>query len=410
MSHSPFNWDDISSLHLDRPDSYLRLQQVTIYVRNQDRSRQFYVEQLGFTVVYETQIESGERWVAVAPPDGAAILALVTPKPDSAEYELIGRTSQVTFLAEDVNAKYLAWSKRGVRFHHPPLAPAWGGTFTSFEDVDGNTFGLVGFNEATSQLEAKRRAAVEKLESERRISQELDIARQVQARLFPQLQPPLKTLDYAGMCIQAREVGGDYYDFLRLGSNQVGLVIGDIAGKGIAAALLMANLQASLRSHCAVALDQPQRVLRSANGLFYENTNNSAYATLFFSEYDDELRRLRYVNCGHLSALLLRNDNSLEHLNSTGTVLGLFKEWDCSLQECRINSGDLLALYTDGITESLDAAEDEFGEQRLVDAMRRHRGLESSALLAAIVDEVRAFSPHEQHDDLTLIVAKGRDE
>lgn len=171
----------------------------------------------------------------------------------------------------------------------------------------------------------------------------------------------------------------------------------------------MANLQASLRSQCAVALDQPQRVLRSANELFYQNTISSAYATLFFAEYDDKRRRLRYANCGHLSALLLRNDNSLERLDSTGTVLGLFENWDCSLQECRINSGDLLVLYTDGITESFSAAEEEFGEQRLIEAMQRHRELSATAVLSAIIDDVTQFSPHEQHDDLTLIVAKGRE-
>jgi len=319
MSNAPFNWGDLSVFDPDRRDPYLRLQQVNVYVRDQDRSLKFYLDQLGFTVAYEAHLDSGDHWVAVTPPDGTAILALVTPKPDSEEYHLIGRHSQVAFLTEDINAIYHDWSKRGVRFHHPPLIPTWGGMFTSFEDIDGNSFGLVGFDDATRDLEAQRRAAAEKRESERRIAQELEIARQVQARLFPQTLPRARTLEYAGVCIQAREVGGDYYDFLSLGENQVGLVIGDIAGKGIAAALLMANLQANLRSQCAIALDQMQRLLRSANQIFYQNTKDSSYATLFFAEYDDELQRLRYANCGHLSGLLLRNDNSLELLNSTGT-------------------------------------------------------------------------------------------
>lgn len=399
----------MSVLDLDRRAPYLRLQQVTVFVRDQDRSLKFFLDQLGFSVAYEAHLESGEHWVAVTPPDGTAILALVTAKADSEEYHLIGRHSQVTFLTEDVNAIYHEWSKRGVRFHHPPLTPKWGGMFTSFEDVDGNSFGLVGFDDATRDLVAQRRAAAQRRESERRTAQELEIARQVQARLFPQTLPPVKTLDYAGICIQAREVGGDYYDFLSLGRNQVGLVVGDISGKGIAAALLMANLQANLRSQCAIALDQTQRLLRSANQLFFQNTTASAYATLFFAEYDDELQRLRYVNCGHLAGLLLRNNNSLELLNSTATVLGLFEEWDCSIEESRIYPGDLLVLYTDGITESFNAATEEFGEQRLVEALRRNRDLPPSALLTAIVDEVRNFSPLEQHDDITLIVARGRE-
>jgi serine phosphatase RsbU (regulator of sigma subunit) len=126
--------------------------------------------------------------------------------------------------------------------------------------------------------------------------------------------PSLRTLDYAGICIQARQVGGDYYDFLDLGRERLGLVIGDISGKGIAAALMMANLQANLRSQCAIALDQPRRLLRSVNQLFYENTTDSAYATFFFADYDDRTQRLRYANCGHLSGLLLRSNNTLERL------------------------------------------------------------------------------------------------
>src|SRR6266536_1098739 len=202
----------------------------------------------------------------------------------------------------------------------------------------------------THALEAQRRAIAEKMESERRAAQELEIAKQVQARLFPQTLPLLRTLEYAGTCIQARKVGGDYYDFLDLGGERLGFVIGDISGKGIAAALLMANLQANLRSQCATAFDQPQRMLRSVNRLFCENTPEGAFATLFFAEYDDNAGYLRYANCGHLAALLLRSDTTLERLDSTATVLGVFREWDCSIGECRLLPGDTLALYTDDIT------------------------------------------------------------
>ena len=144
------------------------------------------------------------------------------------------------------------------------------------------------------------------------------------------------------------------------------------------------------------------------NQLFCENTADSAYATLFFAEYDDKARRLRYANCGHYSPLLLRRDDSLERLDSTCTVLGLFTEWDCLTRESQLFPGDTLALYTDGITDSFNEAGEEFGEQHLIEALRRHRELSPRLMLAAIVDEVRQFSPHEQHDDMTLIVAKCR--
>jgi phosphoserine phosphatase RsbU/P len=415
----------------ERNAPYLRFHAVKIYVRDQDRSLKFYLDQLGFSLVYDTRLQSGERWVAVAPPDGTAILALVAPKPGSREYKLIGRATQVAFVTDDVLAKFHEWSKRGVKFGHIPRlkrikyqrqesptdssgssmllgkqSPVWGGVFTRFEDVDRNSFSLVSFDEVSQALDEQRRASAEKLELERRAARELEIAKHVQAGLFPQRLPRVDTLDYAGVCIQAREVGGDYYDFLDLGRNRLGLVIGDIAGKGIAAALLMANLQANLRSQCAIALDQPERLLRAVNQLFCENTTDGAYATLFFAEYDGGTGRLRYANCGHLCAILLRKNNTVERLDSTSTVLGLFKEWDCSVGKRKLFAGDTLALYTDGITESFNDAEEEYGEQRLVDALRRHRKLSSEALLASIVDEVQQFSRDKQHDDVTLIVAR----
>jgi len=412
------------------PDPYLRVHAVNVYVRDQDRAVRFYVDQLGFDLIFDSQIPGGQRWVAVAPPEGGAALVLIAAKPGSREYKLIGRATQVIFVTDNVAAKFREWSQRGVRFRHTPrlrrvrfnrpdpalpsisvprpAPPIWGGVFTRFEDIDRNSFALVSYDEVSQAIEAQRLAAARRLEAERRAAQELEIATQVQARLFPQTLPPLKTLDYAGMCIQARQVGGDYYDFLQLGRDRVGLVIGDIAGKGMAAALLMANLQANLRSQCAMALDQPRRFLQSVNQLFFENTTESTYATLLFAEYNDQTGLLRYANCGHLCALLLRPDGACERLDSTATVLGLFREWDCSIGEYRLHPGDTLALYTDGVTETMTEAGEEFGEHGLIDALQRHRALSPLAMLRSIVDEVQQFSPLEQHDDITLIVAKCR--
>ena len=353
------------TLRQDRQSPYLRLLCINVFVRDQDRSLRFYVDQLGFGLVIDENYESAGRWLAVAPPDGNTVLALITPKRKSEDYKLIGRSKHAVLVTEDVVAKFDEWSRRGVRFHHPPQTTLWGGIFTRFDDLDGNSFTLVGRDDFVREIEAERRAAAEKLEAERRAAQELDIAKRVQARLFPQTLPPLKTLEYAGVCIQAREVGGDYYDFLNLGQSRMGFVIGDTSGKGIGAALLMANLQANLRSQSAIALADPQRFLQSVNQLFCENTTESAYATLFFGEYDDSARRLRYCNCGHYSPFVLRRDGTLDLLNSTATVLGLFPEWSCSVEETTLRNGDVLALYTDGITEAFNSAEEEFGEERL---------------------------------------------
>jgi serine phosphatase RsbU (regulator of sigma subunit)/catechol 2,3-dioxygenase-like lactoylglutathione lyase family enzyme len=378
-----------------------------VFVRDHDRSIGFYVDQLGFSVLADARFEFG-RWVAIAPPDGNALLALVAPKRGSANYKLIGRPTQIGFIAEDVYATYRLWVGRGVHFLHPPQPQLWGGTFAEFCDIDGNTFDLLGSDEISQEIEAQRRAHSERLEQERRTARELEIAKQVQARLFPQTLPALTTLDYAGTCIQARQVGGDYYDFFALGQGRLGLFIGDISGKGIAAALLMANLQANLRSQFAVAREQPHRFLQSVNRLFFDNTVDSAYATVFFAEYDDATQRLRYANCGHLSGLLLRRDDTVEWLHSTGTVLGLFKDWDSPLVECHLSCDDTLVLYTDGVTEAFNAAGEEFGEQRLLEAVSGYRREPAQTMVASIVAELQRFSSGEQYDDITLIVAKCR--
>src|SRR5207248_2905002 len=160
---------------------------------------------------------SGSRWIEVSPPDGTAVLALVRPMKSFNEDHLIGNSGIVTFLTEDVDRTYREWSERGVQFTIPPQTPAWGGTFCRFVDPDGNSFVLVGFTEATRSIDERRRAYAQRLESERRVAQELEIATQVQARLFPQSLPVVPGLDYAGACVQARSIGGDYYDFLKLG-------------------------------------------------------------------------------------------------------------------------------------------------------------------------------------------------
>ena len=410
MASDPFlSWANRTVLRADREQPYLCIQDIVVFVRDLEVSKRFYVEQLGFEFITEQCLPTGVRWIEVAPPDGSANLALVEPKPDRPEYQLIGGNRWVLFMTEDVHAKYKEWSERGVRFSFAPETPGWGGTYTRFEDPDGNQFGLEGFDEVRRSLEQRRQEQAEKLEAERRAAQELEIARQVQARLFPQIQPELKTVEYAGVCLQARQVGGDYFDFLNLGPQRLGLIIGDVSGKGIAAALLMANLQASLRSQSALAFDQPEALLRSVNRLFFDNTGDNAYASLLFAEYDDATRRLRYANCGHLSGLLLRSDGKVEQLESTSTLLGLFREWDCSMQEQELSPGDVLALYTDGLTEASNERGEEFGERTLIDSLREHRDLSCQGLLAAIVDRVRRFSPQEQHDDITAIVAKFRD-
>jgi sigma-B regulation protein RsbU (phosphoserine phosphatase) len=247
----------------------------------------------------------------------------------------------------------------------------------------------------------------ERMEAERRADQEMEIARQVQSRLLPQQVPVLKTLDVAGKCIQTRAVGGDYYDFLDFGAGKLGLVLADISGKGMSSALLMANLQANLRGQYALALEDLPRLLQSVNYLFFKNTETSHYATTFFSIYDDQRRTLRYVNCGHNAPILLRANGAVEQLGATATVLGLFEDWNCTVAEVQMASGDVLVIYTDGISEAAEGDDaEEFGEERLIAGMRAHQKQSAAEMLDAIVAEVQEFSRGWQADDMTLIVAR----
>jgi serine phosphatase RsbU (regulator of sigma subunit) len=411
-------------------DPFLRMHAVNVFVRDQERSLRFFLDTLGFQVAFDARVESGERLVAVAPPDGTTVLTLIQPPPHSLQSKLIGRATQVVFVTENLAATYREWHSRGVRFRGLPRlrrvayetahsaadgramtddnATAWGGAFARFEDPDRNSFALVSFDEVSRAVEAQRQAAAQQRDAERRAAHELEIARQVQSRLFPQRLPALASLEYAGGCIQTHQVGGDYYDFLDLGQARLCLVLGDIAGKGMAAALLMANLQANLRSQCATAVEQPEQLLRSVNRLFFDNTAENAYATLFYSEFDDRTCRLRYANCGHPPALVLQSDGTVQRLSSTATVLGLFAEWPCQTAELELAPGDLFAIYTDGITEAINQHDEEFGEERLLDVMTRSRDLSPSNIVTTVFDEVRRFSGDRQRDDVTLIVARCR--
>ena len=196
----------VASHPLPSPDQILRIHCVKVFVRDQDQSLRFYVDQLGFRLVADTVLQSGERWLAIAPPDGDTVLALIAPKPDSKLSQLIGRPTDVVLVTDDVLARYREWSRRGVKFLSTPRlrrvksvsgtsippgieTPVWGGVFTHFKDLDGNSFSLVSLDEVTQSIETQRRAAAERDETERRVAQELDIAKQVQARLFPQGLP-----------------------------------------------------------------------------------------------------------------------------------------------------------------------------------------------------------------------------
>jgi len=239
--------------------------------------------------------------------------------------------------------------------------------------------------------------------------QEIAVAHAVQRKLFPREKPPLDTLEYAGRCIQARSVGGDYYDFLDLGPRRVGIVLADVAGKGVAAALLMANLQGCIHNRLGPDPEDLPRLLAAVNQHLYNHTEPYRYATLFFGTYDDTTRSLEYVNCGHLAPVLLRAGGTWERLAATATVLGLLGDWCCDLGHTRLDPGDLLTIFTDGITETTGAGDEEFGEGRLLGALQESKNMEVPSIIGNIEQAVKQFRACDHwQDDLTLVVARAR--
>ncbi len=247
----------------------------------------------------------------------------------------------------------------------------------------------------------------ERIEAERRTAREMEIARDVQSRLLPQEVPRLKTLQCAAQCIEARAVGGDYYDFLDLGSDRVGFVLADVSGKGVHAALLMANLQAYLRSQSGIAPLDPARLMKQANRMLLKVTAAEHFATLFFAVYDDTSREMLYVNCGHNAPLWLRSSGNVQRLPATATMLGIIENWECEVERIRLDEGDVLVIFSDGVTEAM-FHEEEYGEARLICELRSCHNLPAGEIVKCISASVQQFSAGAQSDDLTLVIAKAQ--
>lgn len=245
----------------------------------------------------------------------------------------------------------------------------------------------------------------ERRQAERRARSELEIARNVQQKLFPQQPRRLRSIDYEGRCVPAHEVGGDYYDFLDLGGSRMGFLLADVSGKGIAAALLMANLQGCMRSQAG--LHRPAGLLGAVNGLFYDSTPPEQYATLFYGEYDDQTRQLRYVNCGHLPPVLVRNGGTLERLEATATVVGAFQAWQSEERSLTLAPGDTLVIFSDGVSEAGIETGEEFGELRLVSLVQAGRGGHVESVVETLIESARGFSGGGQPDDITVVALRG---
>ena len=276
---------------------------------------------------------------------------------------------------------------------------------------------------------------VRRMVEEERLRREIAMASEVQRRLFPARPPETRRLELAGLCHPAQGVGGDYYDFLELGDGKIGIAVADVAGKGISAALLMSVVQASLRSQAGSV--PPCDLVASMNRLLYRSAARNRFATFFYAEFDEPTGRLTYVNAGHNPPLLLRAASSPENgprrgsrggnggggvavavapaeakllsLKTGGLVIGAMPATTYEQAVVDLAPGDLLVAYTDGVTEAFDHAGEEFGEERLWEAVAASAHLPAAEMAEAIVSSVRGFcGDAPQYDDITLVAAKVR--
>jgi len=259
----------------------------------------------------------------------------------------------------------------------------------------------------------------DRIVEQERLRRELLLASEVQKRLFP--EGPLETtsLQLAGFCLPARGIGGDYYDFLNIGKHKIGIALADVAGKGIAAALVMSIVQASLRSLAEGDGWSLAELAGKVNRLLHRSTGPSSYATFFYAQFDEETRQLRYVNAGHNPPFLLRNGANaslvpfvasnapVEELATGGLIIGMFSQSIYEEGTVQLHSGDVLMAFTDGVSEAHNPKQEEYGEDRIKDLLRRIAHLPIEEMSARVLAELRIWmADAPQHDDLTFVLMK----
>lgn len=292
----------------------------------------------------------------------------------------------------------------GAAFYRHSLIPYW--------DVAGR---LIVLTVIVAIVNALKSALENQYEAERRgIQKEFEIASEVQMRLLPSETPDYPRLDFGFFYQPARNVGGDYYDFIPFNPERLGLAVGDVSGKGLSSALLMASLQGLVRTNLAVRNGDVAPFMTELNHSLYKLSGSDRYATLFFALVDVSNQTLHYVNAGHNPPLLFRNGTSpaqgpstTESLERGGLPIGILAGSQYRSEQVRVHEGDVLVAYTDGVVEALNPRQEEFGEEPLRDIVRSSLSLSAAGICKRIVEALQAFvAESPQWDDITVVVMK----
>jgi sigma-B regulation protein RsbU (phosphoserine phosphatase) len=255
------------------------------------------------------------------------------------------------------------------------------------------------FNRMAADVEQHQQSVVE----QERIRRELELGRLIQSEMLPHAPLHFGLTEVKGVSVPAREVGGDFFNYFQLDSGLVALLVGDVSGKGVGAALLMANIQASLRTR--FALGQELSAIAEATDRDIEaNSPGPVYATLFMAIFDPKTRKMRYVNAGHNPQFVLRGDGALEQMSSTGLPVGMLAGHGYGEREVQLAAGDLLFFYTDGVVEMENEADDMFGSDRLESLVSSSAGASADQVLTRVENAISAFRGHRDlYDDATMM-------
>ncbi|TVQ14105.1 MAG: GAF domain-containing protein [Balneolaceae bacterium] len=273
-----------------------------------------------------------------------------------------------------------------------------------FEEVEITLFQMLA-NQAAISIEKER--LIQEVIEKKRLEEQISLARAIQVRFWPEHAPGVSGIEIGALIEPAYEIGGDYYDILKSTTGLTGLVVGDVNGKGVPAALLMASIRASLRALFDTC-SSPVEIINKLNRIIINDTDVDQYATLFFSTYNTSDRKLSYVNAGHIPPILFRKDTgTIERLKTGGPVIGFTDEITYRSGELHLQKGDVLVIFSDGIVEAVDENEIEFGEDNLIELIRQLAEKPSKEIAALISAAVAAYNHAGGHsDDETILVVK----
>ncbi len=285
------------------------------------------------------------------------------------------------------------------------------GVLTVYNKKDGKQFSdedqrLLAIIAAQSAQVVENARLYESEQALMRMKEEIRLAARIQTDLLPSTAPVIEGYDVAGKSVPAQVVGGDYFDFIPTDDHRIAVCLADVSGKGLPASLLMANVQATLRGQTLLNVS-PKVSVQRANKLLFQSTSAEKFVTLFYAILDPKLHQLAFANAGHDNPFLLAADGSTRRLKTGGLVLSIMEDFPFEEETVDLGRGDLLVIYSDGITEATNTSEVQFGEERLANVIREHREESASGLVECIIKEVKAHAGGmAQADDMTLVVVK----